>query len=88
MALKSVLLPILLAVVALILIIVIVNVLFRLAQLDIWILKFGAVLMAWYFLGPILLDWLEEILEIDVNEGVKILYMPIQTILEKIHGLV
>lgn len=88
MALKSVVLPILLAVVCIVLIIVIVNVLFRLAQLDIWILKLAAVLMAWYFLGPMILDWLTEVLEIDVNEGVRILYMPIQAILEKIHVLV
>lgn len=88
MFLKGVVFPIFLAALCITLIIVIVNALFRFAQLDIWILRFAGILIAWYFLGPILLDWLTNVLNIELSEGVKILYTPIQSILDKIHGLV
>ena len=73
MFLKGVLLPILLAVVSLALIIAIVNALFRLAQLDIWILRVVGVLIVWYFVGPVLLNWLTDILNIEVSDGIRIL---------------
>ncbi len=88
MFLKSVVFPILLASLCITLIIVLVNALFRFAQLDIWILRLAGVLVAWYFLGPILLDWLTNILHIELSEGIKILYTPIQSILAEFNNLV
>ena len=85
---KGVVLPIALAVVSIVLIVVIVNALFRLAQLDIWILRVAGIIIAWYFLGPILLNWLTDILNIEVSEGIKILYTPIQSIMEKFNKIV
>lgn len=88
MFLKGVLLPILLAVVSLALIIAIVNALFRLAQLDIWILRVVGVLIVWYFVGPVLLNWLTDILNIEVSDGIRILYTPIQSIMDKFNKIV
>ena len=81
MFLKSVAFPIFLAALCITLIIVMVNALFRFVQLDIWILRFVGVLAAWYFLGPILLDWLNNVLNIEIGEGIKVLYTPIQSII-------
>lgn len=88
MFLKGVVLPILLAVVSILLIVVIVNALFRLAQLDIWILRVAGIIIAWYFLGPILLNWITDILNIEVSDGIKILYTPIQSIMDKFNKIV
>ena len=88
MFLKGVLLPILLAVVSLALIIAIVNALFRLAQLDIWILRVVGVLIVWYFVGPVLLNWLTDILNIEVSDGIRILYTSIQSIMDKFNKIV
>ena len=88
MFLKGVVLPILLAVLSITLIIVVINALFRLAQLDIWILRFAAILMAWYVLGPIILNWITNVLNIELSDGIKILYTPIQSILSQFNKLV
>lgn len=79
---KDIVLPIVIALLSLGAIVTIVNIIFRFFRLDIAILKFIALMAAWYYVGPKIYDWLLYIVITNPNEAIRIIYMPIQSILQ------
>lgn len=82
MLFKDIVLPIVIALLSLSVIVTIVNIIFRLFRFDIAILKFIAVMVAWYYVGPKIYDWLLYKVITTSNEAIRIIYMPIQSILQ------
>ena len=79
--LKNILVPLIVCIAALTLIYYAVKTIFRLFGLDIVLFKVLGVLAIWYFVGPYIYDWLEEVIIITPNEAIKVLFMPIQSFL-------
>ena len=66
----------------------ILNLVLRLFHLDIPIIRLVGLFGFWYFIGPILYNWLITNIIIVEREGIRILYMPIQVIIEAFKKLV
>jgi len=60
----------------------------RFFGIDIPIIRFVALVALWYFVGPILYNWLASNIVAVQYEGIEILYMPIQKILEVFENFV
>ena len=82
MLFKDIVLPIVIALLSLSVIVTIVNIIFRFFRLDIAILKFIALIAVWYYVGPKIYDWLLYKVIANSNEAIRIIYMPIQSILQ------
>ena len=79
---RDIVFPIVLALLLLGLIVYILNLILRFFSLDIPILRFAGLIGLWYYLGPIVYDWLITKIIVVPREGIRILYMPIQAIIE------
>ena len=86
--LRDIVFPIVLALMAFALIILIINMILKFFSIDIPILKFAGLLMVWYYIGPIIYNWLISKIIVVPREGIRILYMPIHVILEAFEKLV
>lgn len=82
MLFKDIVLPIVIALFSLSVIVIIINIIFRFFRLDIAILKFIALIAVWYYVGPKIYDWLLYKVITTPNEAIRIIYMPIQSILQ------
>jgi len=85
---RDIVFPIVLALLAFALIIFILNMILKFFSIDIPILRFAGLLIVWYYIGPIIYDWLIDKIIVVPREGIRILYMPIQAILEAFEKLV
>ena len=85
---RDIMLPIVIAVLAFVLIVYILNLILRFFSLDIPILRFVVFFSIWYYLGPIMYSWLIDKIIVIPKEGIKILYMPVQAIISAIEKLV
>ena len=85
---RDIVFPIVLALLAFALIIFILNMILKFFSIDIPILRFAGLLIVWYYIGPIIYDWLIDKIIVVPREGIRILYMPIQSILEAFEKLV
>lgn len=85
---KDIIFPIVLLLLALFLILFLLNLVLRLFGIDIPILKFAGVMAAWYYIGPIMYNWLVEKILTVAYEGIEIIYTPIQSILEALQRIV
>ena len=85
---KDIMFPIILALLALFLILFVINLVLRFFGLDIPILRFILLLAIWYYVGPEIYNWLSYAIITTQYEGIRILYMPIQSIIEAFESLV
>lgn len=85
---RDVMFPIVLALLALTLIVFILNLVLRFLHIDIPIIRFAGLLGIWYYVGPIIYNWLITNVIVVSREGIEILYAPIQAILEAFEKLV
>ena len=85
---RDIVFPIVLALLVLTLIVYILNLVLRLFHIDIPIIRFAGLIGFWYFVGPILYNWLMTKVIVVPKEGIRILYMPIQAILEVFEKIV
>ena len=85
---KDIVLPIVIVAVAVLVIVLALNLVLRTLKLDITIIRIFGFFAIWYFVGPIIYDWLISNVLTVQYEGIKILYMPIQYIVEAISKLV
>lgn len=73
-------LPIVILVLAIGLVIFVLNLVLRAVHLDITIIRILGFFAIWYFVGPIIYNWMEAHIITEAHEGIKILFMPIQAI--------
>lgn len=85
---RDVMFPIVLALLALTLIVFVLNLVLRFFHIDIPIIRFAGLLGIWYYVGPIIYNWLVNKIIVVQREGIEILYTPIQSILEALEKLV
>lgn len=85
---KDIVFPIVLAILAIGLIIFLLNLILRFFRIDIPILKVIALFAIWYYVGPIIYEWLLYKVITVPNEGIEIIYTPIQSIIEVFEKLV
>lgn len=85
---KDIMFPIILALLALFLILFVINLVLRFFGLDIPILRLILLLAIWYYVGPEIYNWLSYAIITTQHEGIRILYMPIQSIIEAFESLV
>lgn len=85
---RDIVFPIVLALLALTLIVFILNLVLRFFHLDIPIIRLAGLLGIWYYVGPIIYNWLITKIIVVPREGIEILYTPIQSILEVFEKLV
>ena len=80
--------PIVIMALAVWLIILVINLVLRALKLDITFLRIAAFFAIWYFVGPIIYDWLSyHVLNVQY-EAIKVLYQPIQYIMAELKKLV
>ena len=79
---KDIVLPIVIVLLSISVIVTAINIIFRLFRFDIAILKFIAIIAVWYYVGPKIYDWLLYKVIANPNEAIRIIYMPIQSILQ------
>lgn len=85
---RDIVFPIVLALLALTLIVFILNLVLRFFHIDIPIIRLAGLLGIWYYVGPIIYNWLIAKIIVVPREGIEILYTPIQSILEAFEKLV
>ena len=85
---RDIVFPIVLALLALTLIVFVINLVLRFFHLDIPILRLAGLLGIWYYIGPIIYNWLITKIILVPREGIEILYTPIQSIIEAFEKLV
>ena len=85
---RDIVFPIVLVLFALTFIVFILNFVLRLFNIDIPIIRFVGLIGFWYYVGPVLYNWLITNIIIVEREGIRILYMPIQAIIEAFEKLV
>ena len=85
---RDIVFPIVLVLFALTFIVFILNFVLRLFNIDIPIIRFVGLIGFWYYVGPVLYNWLITNIIIVEREGIRILYMPIQVIIEAFEKLV
>ena len=79
--LKNMILPILIALLAISILYGFIRFLLRIIGISTSFTNFIFTLAAWYFLGPLLHNWLLSILITEGNEVVKFVFMPIQSVI-------
>ncbi len=60
----------------------IINVILRFIGLDIPIIKVALFLVAWYFVGPIVYNFLLEHVIVNQNDVITFIYKPVQMLME------
>ncbi len=85
---KDIVFPIVVLLVAVFFIVFVINLVLRALKLDITILRIAAFFAIWYFVGPIIYDWLCNYVFTVQYEAIKILYMPIQYVIAALRKLV
>ena len=85
---RDIVFPIVLAIIAFGGIVFLVKITLRFFGFDIPIIRFAIVLAIWYFVGPIIYDWLMYAVVRVYHEAIEIIYMPIQSIIEAFEKLV
>jgi len=85
---KDIILPILIIALAVLLIELILNLILRAIKLDMTILRIVGFFVIWYFIGPIIYDWLATHVLTVQHEAIEVLYMPIQHIIDYLSKLV
>lgn len=85
---RDIVFPIVLALLALTLIVFILNLVLRFFHIDIPILRFIGLVGIWYYVGPIIYNWLTSKIIVISREGIEIIYTPIQSILEAFEKIV
>ena len=79
---RDIVFPIVIALLVLALIIFVLNLVLRFFRLDIPIIRIVGLVGIWYYVGPIIYNWLITKVIVVPREGIRILYMPIQAIIE------
>lgn len=85
---KDIVFPIVVLLVAVFFIVFVINLVLRALKIDITILRIAAFFAIWYFVGPIIYDWLCNHVFTIQYEAIKILYMPIQYVIAALKKLV
>ena len=85
---RDLVLPIVIVAICVAAIVLVINLVLRTFKLDITIFRIIAFFAIWYFVGPIVYNWLSNNVLSVHYEGIKILYMPIQYIIEYLSKLV
>lgn len=85
--LKDIALPLLVAAFAVGTLSVLLNIILRLFHLDITFIKIALFLAAWYFIGPIIYDFLLERIIVNPNEILEFIYKPIHVIMGLFNSL-
>ncbi len=85
---KDIVFPIVIALFAFGLISFLINVILRHIGLDILLVKIVIFCIIWYYVGPIIYNWLINQIITVPNEGIRIIYNPIQAIIETFEKLV
>lgn len=78
---KDIAIPLILAALSIGLISYLINVILRFIKLDLVIIKIALFLLVWYFVGPIIYNWLLYAIMTSSNEIIEFFYMPIQFIM-------
>ena len=78
---KDIAIPLILAALSIGLISYLINVILRFIKLDLVIIKFALFLLVWYFVGPVIYNWLLYAIMTSSNEIIEFFYMPIQVIM-------
>ena len=84
----DIVIPIIVVALSIGLIVFALNLILRAVHLDITIIRILAFFIIWYFVGPVIYNFLLNHLITNEQEGIKILYMPIQFIYQEISKLV
>lgn len=84
---KDIVFPVVILVVAVLAIVFVINLVLRAIKLDMTIFRIAAFFAIWYFVGPIIYDWLSyHVLTVNY-EAIRILYMPIQYVIVELRKL-
>ena len=78
---KDIAIPLILAALSIGLISYLINVILRFIKLYLVIIKIALFLLVWYFVGPIIYNWLLYAIMTSSNEIIEFFYMPIQVIM-------
>lgn len=78
---KDIAIPLILAALSIGLISYLINVILRFIKLDLVIIKIALFLLVWYFVGPVIYNWLLYAIMTSSNEIIEFFYMPIQVIM-------
>lgn len=78
---KDIAIPLIFAALSIGLISYLINVILRFIKLDLVIIKIALFLLVWYFVGPIIYNWLLYAIMTSSNEIIEFFYMPIQVIM-------
>ena len=78
---KDIAIPLILAALSIGLISYLINVILRFIKLDLVIIKIALFLFVWYFVGPIIYNWLLYAIMTSSNEIIEFFYMPIQVVM-------
>lgn len=85
---KDIVIPLLVAGFSLAFISYVVLFVLRLFSINFGLFKFILVMFIWYFVGPVIYEILLNNVIINVNEIIKIIYMPIQSIINIFYKIV
>ena len=78
---KDIAIPLILAALSIGLILYLINVILRFIKLDLVIIKIALFLLVWYFVGPVIYNWLLYAIMTSSNEIIEFFYMPIQVVM-------
>jgi hypothetical protein len=78
---KDIAIPLIFAALSIGLISYLINVILRFIKLDLVIIKIALFLLVWYFVGPVIYNWLLYAIMTSSNEIIEFFYMPIQVIM-------
>lgn len=78
---KDIAIPLILVALSIGLISYLINVILRFIKLDLVIIKIALFLLVWYFVGPIIYNWLLYAIMTSSNEIIEFFYMPIQVVM-------
>lgn len=85
---RDIVFPIVLALFALTFIVFILNLVLRFFHLDIPIIRLIGLIAMWYYVGPIIYNWLVSKIIVVQRDFIEIIYNPIQSIVEVFTKLV
>lgn len=78
---KDIAIPLIFAALSIGLISYLINVILRFIKLDLVIIKIALFLLVWYFVGPVIYNWLLYAIMTSSNEIIEFFYMPIHVIM-------